>query len=503
MNRFRDFRLPAAALAAFVLVAAALLAPAPALASSHREAPNVADDPAIDSTDFYIFRDPQDPTKIILLACYWPMSEPAGGPNFFHFLPGVRYEIKVDNNGDGVEDITFRFLFTRNVRNSGTFLQNIGPVLSIGDTNQNVYYTYSVDRVIGPSVNAGSASITRIASGLLEAPANVGPKSFPNGYETVSNGAVYGADGGIRVFAGARADPFFVDLGMTFDLVDLENRGKFPFNGIGGNNDVAGYNVQALALSVPITGLTSNGTAPTSTGDPAAIVGAWTAAYRQATRIYGTPGQNPTETGAWVQVSRLGNPLVNEVVIPLAFKNQFGMTEPKDDVQYGAFVLNPELAGILHALFGVNVPPTPRTDLLLLVQGLAGLTMRPGEVISDQIRLNVAVPPTPFATANRLGVIAGDNAGFPNGRRPMDDVVDIELRVIAGVLVSGFNVAPNNALGDNVDQPDRAFLCCFPFLGTPNSGFDHKHDNPNDPRNCPPPATVNPRSTVNPTADTQ
>ncbi len=492
------FRLPGAALVLGLVLLAGLVLPSPALASSHREAPNVADDPAIDSTDFYIFRDPQDPTRIVLLACYWPMSEPAGGPNFFHFQPGVRYEIKIDNNGDGVEDITYRFLFTRNVRNGNTFLQNVGGVTSINDPNQNVYYTYSVDRVIGPSVNAAGSAITRIANGLLEAPANVGPKSFPNGYETVSNGAVYTADGGVRVFAGARCDPFFVDLGMTFDLVDLENRGKAPFQGIGGNNDVAGYNVQALAVSVPITSLTKNGTAPDATTDPNAIIGGWTAAYRQATRIYTAPGQDPLETGSFVQVSRLGNPLINEVVIPLSHKNQFGMTEPKDDAQYGAFVLDPEVGRILTGLFGIAVPPPPRTDLLVLVQGLSGLTMRPGEVISDQIRLNVAVVPTPFATANRLGVIGGDLAGFPNGRRPVDDVVDIELRVIAGVLVTGFNVAPNNTLGDNVDQPDRAFLCCFPFLGTPNSGFDHKHDNPNDPRICPQPTVVNPKVTTEP-----
>jgi hypothetical protein len=294
------FRLSGMALVLALALLPGLVFPAPALASSHREAPNVADDPAIDSTDFYIFRDPRDPTRVVLLACYWPMSEPAGGPNFFHFQPGVRYEIKIDNNGDGVEDITYRFLFTRNVRNANTFLQNVGGVTSINDPNQNVYYTYSVDKVLGPSANAPGSAITRIANGLLEAPANVGPKSFPNGYETVSNGAVYGADGDVLVFAGPRCDPFFVDLGMIFDLVDLENRGKAPFKGIGGNNDVAGYNVQALAISVPITSLTINGTAPVATTDPAAIIGGWTAAYRQATRIYGAPGQTPIETGNFV-----------------------------------------------------------------------------------------------------------------------------------------------------------------------------------------------------------
>jgi hypothetical protein len=176
---------------------------------------------------------------------------------------------------------------------------------------------------------------------------------------------------------------------------------------------------------------------------------------------------------------------VNEVVIPLSEKDHFNATYPVDDLaNFGQYVLNSELAGILNALFGISVPANPRTDLLALVQGIPGLTQRPGEVISDQLRLNVAVPPTPIASVNTLGVIGGDIAGFPNGRRPYDDVVDIELRVIAGVLVDGFNVAPNNALSDLVDGPDLGFLPGFPYLATPHSGFDHKHDSPNDPRIC-------------------
>ncbi|HWZ86686.1 MAG TPA: DUF4331 family protein, partial [Thermoanaerobaculia bacterium] len=182
--------------------------------------------------------------------------------------------------------------------------------------------------------------------------------------------------------------------------------------------------------------------------------------------------------GAWVQVSRLGNPLINEVIIPLGMKDVFNATQPKDDLaNFGTYVLNPELAGILNALFGISVPPTPRNDLLALVQGLSGLTQRPNEVISDQLRLNVAVAPTALAAINPLGVIAGDNAGYPNGRRVQDDTVDIALRVVAGVLVDGFNVSPNNALGDGVDGPDVPYLAGFPWLASPHSGFDRIHAN--------------------------
>ena len=502
MRPLGNLKVPAAALAAILTMLLALVWSPPALASSHREAPAVTEDPLADDTDFYMFRDPRDPTRVVLIGNWIPFEEPAGGPNFHHFGENIRYQFHIDSDGDGIEDITFRFLFTRHVRTGTTFLNITGGFSSIASTNLNVYYTYSIDRIIGPADSAPPSAITRIADGLLEAPPNVGPKSYPSGYEVVSHGGVYGVDGDILVFAGPRADPFFVDLGMIFDLINLEGRGAGPFKGIGGNNDVAGFNIHSIALSIPITQLTKNGTLPTSTSDPNAIISAWVATYRQASRTLGSNGGPAVNTGAFVQVSRLGNPLINEVIIPLALKDQFNATEPANDAQYGAYVLDPEVPKLLKALFNIDSPPAPRTDLLLLVQGLDGLTKRPGEVIADQLRLNVAVPTTPFATANRLGVIAGDNAGFPNGRRPLDDVVDIELRVLAGVLVSGFNVSPNNALGDNVNQPDQEFLCCFPFLATPNAGFDHKHDNPNDPRLCPPPSAPGPVSPVK-TADTQ
>lgn len=479
--RLRTQRVRGASLAwLLALLFPAFLAPTAAVASSHREAPEVRKDPTADDTDFYLFRDPVDTSRVVMIGNWIPFEEPAGGPNFYNFNPDVRYEMKIDNDGDAVEDITYRFTFTRNVRNTSTFLYNVGPVTSISDTDLNVFYTYRVEKVLGPSVNASGANVTTIGNGLLEAPNNVGPKSFPNGYETVSHDALlsgFSLDGGVRAFAGPRGDPFYVDLGMTFDLINLEARGAAPFGF--GVNDLAGFNVHALALSIPINQLTANGSVPTATSDANAIISGWAATYRRATTILGSNGGPSTFTGDWVQVSRLGNPLVNEVVVPLGLKNQFNATEPKDDVQYASAILDPEVPKLLKALFNIDSPPAPRNDLLVLVQGLEGLTKRPGEVISDQLRLNVAVAPTPIASVNRLGVIGGDNAGFPNGRRIYDDVVDIELRVLAGVLVSGFDVAPNNTLGDNVNGPDLPFLQSFPWAATPHSGFNHRHDHPN------------------------
>lgn len=435
----------------------------PALASSHREAPGISADPVADNTDVYFFRDPVDPTRLVMIANWIPLEEPAGGPNFFHFGESIRYEFNVDSDGDGVEDLVYRVEFTRHVRNGNTFLQNVGPVATPSDPNQNVYYTYNVKKCSGPSPNQFCGTI---GADLLEAPNNVGPKSFPNGYATGSgiNTTYFPIDDDTIVFAGPRADGFYVDLGMIFDLVNFRP-GSLPGNHGGGTNSIAGYNVHSIALSVPIGKLTKNGTAPTDPADPNAIVSMWSSTWR----LVG---------GNWTQVSRLGNPLVNEVIIPLGMKDTFNATYPKDDLaNFGTYVLNPELAGILHALFGISVPPAPRTDLLALVQGLPGLTQRPGEVISDQLRLNVAVPPTALSATNPLGVIAGDNAGYPNGRRVQDDTVDIALRVVAGVLVDGFNIAPNNQLGDGVDGPDVPFLSTFPWLAAPHSGYDRIHAN--------------------------
>jgi hypothetical protein len=444
--------------AALALSLAALLAPPAARASSHREAPLISADPEADNTDVYFFLDPVDGGRVVMIGNWIPLEEPAGGPNFSHFGEDIRYEFNVDWDGDGIEDVVYRFTFHRNVRNPDTWLQNTGPVSSPTDPNLNVYYTYKVEKILGPSPNQSDASKTVLGQDLLEAPNNVGPKSFPNGYGKGSDIAstVYTIDQDTKVFAGPRADGFYADLGMIFDLINFRP-GTLPGNMGGGKNDLAGFNTHTIALSVPIYQLTKNHTLPTMTSDPNAIISMWSSTWRLQNRVLSDTGAKPTDSGAWVQVSRLGVPLVNEVVIPLGQKDLFN-------------------ASYLKALFNIDSPPMPRNDLLAVVLGVDGLTRRPGEVVSDQLRLNVAVFPTPPSLANRMGVLGGDLAGFPNGRRPYDDVVDIELQILAGVLVPAFNHAPNNQLGDGVDGPDKPFNPAFPFLATPHSGFDHRHD---------------------------
>ncbi|HEY3172888.1 MAG TPA: DUF4331 domain-containing protein [Thermoanaerobaculia bacterium] len=487
MKKLPRLSLSAAAVgtAALALSLAALLAPPAARASSHREAPLISADPEADNTDVYFFLDPVDGGRVVMIANWIPLEEPAGGPNFSHFGEDIRYEFNVDWDGDAIEDVVYRFTFHRNVRNLSTWLQNTGPVSSPTDPNLNVYYTYTVEKIVGPSPNQGAAAIIQLGTDLLEAPNNAGPKSFPGaagtpanaGYGKGSNIAstVYTIDQDTKVFAGPRADGFFADLGMLFDLINFRP-GTLPGNIGGGKNGLAGFNTHTIAVSVPIYQLTKNHTLPTMTSDPNAIISMWSSTWRPKTRVLSETGQKPSDSGAWVQVSRLGVPLVNEVVIPLGQKDLFNASYPYQDAQFAASVLDPEVPKILKALFNIDSPPAPRNDLLAVVLGVDGLTRRPGEVVSDQLRLNVAVFPTPPSLANRMGVLGGDLAGFPNGRRPYDDVVDIELQILAGVLVPAFNHAPNNQLGDGVDGPDKAFNPAFPFLATPHSGFDHRHD---------------------------
>ncbi len=465
-------------LAALALALFTLVLPGIAMASSHREAPLISGDPEADNTDTYFFLDPNEGGRVILLGNWIPLEEPAGGPNFSHFGEKIRYEFNIDSDGDAVEDVVYRIQFTRHVRNPDSFLQNTGPVMSPDDTNQNVYYTYKVEKIVGPSPDQGAGAKVELGNDLLEAPNNVGPKSFPNGYGKGSRIAetVYTIDQDTKVYAGPRADGFYADLGMIFDLINYRP-GTLPGNMGGGRNDLAGFNTHTIALSVPVYQLTKNHTVPTNASDPNAIISMWSSTWRLKTRVLSEDGDKPTESGDWVQVSRLAVPLVNEVVIPLGKKDLFNASYPKDDAQFAPSVLDPEVPKLLKALFNIDSPPAPRNDLLAVVLGVDGLTRRPGEVVSDQLRLNVAVFPTPPSLANRMGVLGGDLAGFPNGRRPYDDVVDIDLQILAGVLVPSFNHSPNNALGDGVDGPDKAYNPAFPYLATPHSGYSHSHDN--------------------------
>lgn len=455
-------------------IVALLLASTVASASSHREAPGIAGDPTADNTDVYAFVSPDRPGSVTILATYVPTEEPGGGPNFFGFDDAVLYDIHIDNNGDCQPDISYRFDFSTAVQNPGTFLYNTGPITSLTDTDWNIRQTYSLTRSDGPATSI-------VGMNLPCPPANIGPVSTPN-YATLSLGAVQSFPDGTRVFAGQRDDPFFVDLGAIFDLLTI--RPGAPGNLGGGRDGLGGFNCQLVALQVPTSLLTRDGSTPTASDDPAAVIGVWATASRPATRILRTDGQPPDFSGPLVQLSRLGMPLVNEIVIPLGDKDRWNGSVPSADGQFLSYVTNPEPAALLNALYGISVPPTPRNDLVaVFLTGVGGLNQPPNVVGCEEMRLNVAIPPA--TTENRMGVLGGDLAGFPNGRRLKDDIVDIELQAVAGVLVPGFNIFPNNALGDGVDTNDLPCLTAFPYVGTPHHGFDHPHHRNEPPRPVP------------------
>lgn len=460
----------------------ALFVSGAAFASSHREAPLIAEDPTMDNTDVYAFRSPDDPNSVTIIANYIPLEEPAGGPNFHNFTDAGVYEIHVDNNGDAQEDITYRFQFRTERRNGNTFLYNTGPVMSLDDPDLNVRQFYTVTRITG-NRRTGNAGI--LGSAFQVAPANIGPKSTPD-YAALANAAVFNLpSGGGRVFAGPRDDPFFVDLGAIFDLLTLrpiQQLHQVPpvLPSADGVDTVRGYNVHTIAIQVPIAQLVSGGSVPSGPTAANAVIGVWASASRPRVTVLNTGATRRQTIGGLSQVSRLGMPLVNEVVIPLAFKDIFNASEPSGDFPlfqsnetFRNRVLDPELAKLMNALYGLSVPPAPRNDLVnVFLKGLPGANQPPNVVPADMLRLNVAVPVT--ASPNRLGAIANDLGGFPNGRRLGDDVVDIALRVVAGVLVDGFNKEPNNALTDGVNSNEKPFLSTFPYVALPHQGFDSR-----------------------------
>jgi hypothetical protein len=437
----------------------------PTRASSHREAPLISQDPLADNTDVYAFVSPGDPDMVTLIANFIPLEPPYGGPNFFKFDDNVLYEIMVDTNGDAVEDLTYQFRFKTEVQNPNTFLYNTGPITSITDPDFNVRQYYSVTEVTGPRRTGASR---QLSGRLPTPPVNVGINSTPN-YGAFAGG-VQGLSGGIRVFAGQRDEGFYVDLGAIFDLLQIR---KLPGNAGGGADGTKGFNVHTIAIEVPISHLSRSGRAPTSPNDPSAVIGVWSTASRRATRTL-APGTS-TDTGDWVQVSRLGQPLVNEVVIPRGVKDTFNSLEPTSDGAALPFVTDPELARLFTAIFGLRVPPTPRNDLVtIFLTGIPGLNQPPNVRPSEMLRLNMAI--APVANPSRLGVLGGDIQGFPNGRRVADDTVDIALRAVAGgtPLTPAFNSGVNASLGDGVNGNDVPYLNSFPYLGHPHPGNDGK-----------------------------
>ncbi|HWQ11762.1 MAG TPA: DUF4331 domain-containing protein [Roseiflexaceae bacterium] len=471
----------AAVLGLIALVLAAL--PQAGRASSHREAPLIADDPAADNTDLYAFVSPDRPDTVTIIANYIPLEEPAGGPNFHKFGDDVLYEIHIDNDGDSEEDITYQFRFKTQIRNRDTFLYNAGPIESLNDPDWNIFQTYSVTRV-------KDGKSRKLADDLKTPPVNIGPRSTPN-YEALAANAVHSIDDGIKVFAGQRDDTFWVDLGSVFDLGGLRPFNNFhliPLDPAAGVDGVGGYNTHAIAIQVPIEQLKGP--------DGQMVIGIYASASRQKIRVLLNDGSSRGQ-GPWVQVSRLGNPLINEVIIPLGKKDKWNRSDPADDDQFLQHYRRPELAALVNLLYPAlpDARTTGRDDLVAIL--LTGLQLPDGTnlnftgpVPADLLRLNMAIKPGTEpnslcpATPNPMGVLGGDLCGFPNGRRLEDDVTDIELRAVAdgyGAFVNSVfgaltpNNAPNNIVGDGVNENDLPLLSSFPYQSTPHQGYEHEH----------------------------
>jgi Domain of unknown function (DUF4331) len=457
--------------------------------SSHREAPEISKDPVADSTDMYAFVSPDRPGAVTLIANYIPLQGPAGGPNFYEFGDDVCYEIHIDNSGDGRSDISYQFRFETRLRDPNTFLYNTGPIKSLNSPNWNSRQFYTVTR-------AEHSKVKVLGSGLACPPCNISPLSTPN-YAGLASAAVHDLPGGIKVFAGQRAEGFYVDLGSIFDLADLR-----PFqqlhNQYGmqvftkpapGVNATAALNVHSIAIQVPTSQLTRR--SAHGEADQASVIGVWTTASRQRVRLWDADHGENISSGPFRQVSRLGNPLVNEVLIPLGRKDLWNSLPPSDDKRFLTYVAHPELAALLPGLYPGVFPNlaalvksgAARADLeAILLTGLPagivpGFQNFTGPVPADMLRLNTAIPPS--AKPNELGIIGGDLAGFPNGRRVFDDVVTIELRAIAGVTYPLVNkkFTPDAAAGAITDgltssSVPSGYLSTFPYLGVPYSGYD-------------------------------
>jgi hypothetical protein len=453
--------------------------------SSHREAPEIAKDPVADSTDVYAFVSPDAPDTVTLIANYIPLQEPAGGPNFYEFDESVTYEIHVNNTAGAAADMTFRFNFKTTVRDPNTFLYNVGPITSLDSKNWNRVQTYTAMLVQPGKPNQV------LGAGLTCPPCNIGPLSTPN-YPALAAAAVHDVGGGAKVFCGQRAEGFYVDLGSIFDLGDLrpfeqlhDHYGRHDLSKAApGVNATNGLNVHTIAVQVPISLVTTSSSQP--------VIGVWTTASRQKVRMWDADGGQPKNTGPWVQVSRLGNPLVNEVLIPLGKKDLWNSLPPYKDKEFVDYVAHPGLSALLNDLYPGVFPNLAalvasgkaRADLeAILLTGIpsgiiTGFENYTGSTLADMLRLNTSIPPS--SDPNILGVVGGDLAGFPNGRRVFDDVVTIELRALAGLtypLVDS-SYTPDGAASEVDDgltnaSVKAAYLDTFPYLGVAYSGFSN------------------------------
>jgi len=432
------------------------LAPTTSQAASHREAPLISLDPTADISDFFMFRSYEAgiDDKIVLIMDVIPGEEPSSGPNYFNFDPNVLYAFNIDNNQDGkAEDVRFEFQFKnefRGVNNDlGLFLSYVAlpPITALdgqGSEGLGLRQTYTVTMIKGKNR-------TVLANGLFAVPSNVGPRTMPD-YESLAAQGVYDLGNGARVFAGQRDDPFYIDLGAVFDTLNLRDPGT---------DMLSGFNVHTIALEVPASWLTKDGQDPEETAFP--TLGAYANTYRRTVRVIRVDGE--THRDSWVQVQRLANPLVNEAIIGTKDKDRWNRFSPRNESTFVEYYTNPRLAIALEVVFGADAQP-----LLDLRDVL--LTYTPGnyEVLSELLRLDISVDPVALASQNPLTVLGGDGAGWPNGRRPIDDVTDVAVRVIGGTNYLG---ASDAVQANDLPLPDT-----FPFIATPWDGRGRFHINP-------------------------
>jgi Domain of unknown function (DUF4331) len=465
-----------------------MLAPANVFASSHREAPITALDRTADVTDWYAFVSYDHPDRVTMILNVDPFLEPSNGPNYFPFDPNVLYEMKVDNNQDGIEDVTFQFRFTTEIRQPGLFTGLVGGIAGIppitalagpGSEGLSLRQTYTVTMV-----KNGVSTVLSEGKTLYAVPSNVGPRTMPD-YPALFKQGVHDLANNVKVFAGTVDDPFFIDLGAAFDSLNFRM-------GVGGvlpasedaddthnyaPDAVAGFNVNSIVLEVPITMLTVDGKIHPA-GDKQAVIGTYGSTSRREITVRRSP-LRAQDLGRFQQVQREGNPLINELIIGTGSKDRFSMDDPKNDAQFANFVLDPLLAHVFASL-GIPVAPAPRTDLLILAQYQAPICPGCGKgdagPVADLLRLNTGIPPTPVAKQKRLGFLGGDTAGFPNGRRPIDDVVDIASRAVAGILVDSSKYG--TAIGDGVQMNPEGYGKTFPYVMPANSGRDSVHIGP-------------------------
>ncbi len=497
-----------------------LVVPQAPYASNHREAPITALDQKADITDVYAFvsydanhAPNTPPSKVTFILAVDPFLEPANGPTLFPFDPGIRYEIKVDNNHDARADKIFRFRFSTEYQLPGIFTAVAGvgngafqpgtsnlvvppQITDFNNPGLNLRQTYTVEMV---DVKTETIAQLRNADGspFFAVPGNAGPRTMD--YEALFSKGTYSLSNGISLFAGTTDDAFWIDLGGAFDtanfrtlgsnvpgvLTAAEDGAKYNFV----SDSVSGYAVNTIAIEVPIEMLTATGQIEPATSKWATI-GMWGTTSRQRVTVRRSPLPDQN-SGDWRQVQRMGNSLINELIIGIGSKDRFSMDEPRNDSQFAGFFLDPPIVKVVEALYGgaLKVPAAPRVDLLPLVTytPVIATTEIPSGPIADILRLNTGIPATPLASASRLGLIGGDPAGYPNGRRIYDDVTDITLRVgVGGVLVPGFISAANGTLGindrlgDGVNVDDQPYHAAFPYVGSSPDGRNRRHIDPNE-----------------------